>query len=98
MSIRAYGAQEAFKQESYRRLDRLTSAARVYRNLNRWIALRAEGLSGILSGLLAAYMVYGSKRDASDIGFSLAMAGTRSRQLVICCKLTHNFTQLDSAR
>ncbi|GJE87809.1 multidrug resistance-associated ABC transporter [Phanerochaete sordida] len=91
VSIRAYGAQEAFKQESYRRLDRLTSAARVYRNLNRWISLRAEGLSGILSGLLAAYMVYGSKRDASDIGFSLAMAVGFSNMMLMLIRVINDF-------
>ncbi|GJE87808.1 multidrug resistance-associated ABC transporter [Phanerochaete sordida] len=91
VSIRAYGAQEAFKQESYRRLDRLTVAARVYRNLNRWIAIRTEGLSGILAGLLAVYMVYGSKRDASDIGFSLAMAVGFSNMMLMLIRTINDF-------
>ncbi|KAH7069398.1 hypothetical protein BKA62DRAFT_836919 [Auriculariales sp. MPI-PUGE-AT-0066] len=37
-SIRAYGAEEAFKEEARRRIDTYTRAARSYYNLNRWIS------------------------------------------------------------
>lgn len=36
-SIRAYGAQEAFRQESYKRIDKYTRAARTFFNLNRYV-------------------------------------------------------------
>ena len=35
VSIRAYGAQEAFKQESYARMDRYNRAGLTYEALNR---------------------------------------------------------------
>jgi ABC-type multidrug transport system fused ATPase/permease subunit len=35
-SIRAYGAEEAFKVESYKRIDRYTRASRSFYNLNRY--------------------------------------------------------------
>ena len=75
VSIRAYGAQEAFRQEAYRRIDNYTSANRTFRTLSRWIAMRGELLAGTFSTALAAYLVYGSNRDASETGFSLTMAG-----------------------
>lgn len=36
VSIRAYGAQEAFVQESYRRVDNYTRAAVTAYNVNRY--------------------------------------------------------------
>ncbi|EKM58631.1 uncharacterized protein PHACADRAFT_90147 [Phanerochaete carnosa HHB-10118-sp] len=91
VSIRAYGAQEAFRQESYRRLDRLTVAARVYRNLNRWISIRGEMLAGLFSASLATYMVYGPSRDASDTGFSLTMAVGFSSMILFFISVLNDF-------
>ncbi|EIM92492.1 uncharacterized protein STEHIDRAFT_127305 [Stereum hirsutum FP-91666 SS1] len=76
-SIRAYGAQLAFRQESYRRIDRYTRAARTFYNLNRWICVRIDTLGGLFAAGLAAYLIYGPAKDtmhASDTGFSLTMA------------------------
>jgi hypothetical protein len=36
-SLRAYGAQDAFRLESFNRLNRLTRAHRTYYNLNRYL-------------------------------------------------------------
>ncbi|GJE87807.1 multidrug resistance-associated ABC transporter [Phanerochaete sordida] len=91
VSIRAYRAQQAFRQESYKRLDRLTLAARTYRNLNRWIAIRAEGLAGLFAASLAVYMVYGSHRNASDTGFSLAMAVGFSNMMLFLIRVASDF-------
>lgn len=41
-SIRAYGAQQAFTLESYRRIDRYSRPARTFFNLNRHVFLRAS--------------------------------------------------------
>lgn len=35
-SIRAYGAQDAFRKESYKRIDKYSRAARTFYNLNRY--------------------------------------------------------------
>lgn len=77
-SIRAYGAQDAFRKESYARIDKYTRAARTFYNLNRWICIRIESLGGLFASSLAAYLIYGSGVAASDTGFSLTMAGELS--------------------
>lgn len=82
-SIRAYGAQDAFRKESYARIDKYTRAARTFYNLNRWICIRIESLGGLFASSLAAYLIYGSGVAASDTGFSLTMAGELS--VAFCC-------------
>ncbi|KAI0258309.1 P-loop containing nucleoside triphosphate hydrolase protein, partial [Gloeopeniophorella convolvens] len=77
VSIRAYGAQEDFRQESYNRIDNYTRAARVFYNPNRWLGIRMECLSGVFTAGLAAWLVYSPKSQSylpSDTGFSLTMA------------------------
>ncbi|ETW87620.1 ABC transporter [Heterobasidion irregulare TC 32-1] len=76
-SIRAYGAQAAFRQESYRRIDRYTRAGRTFYNLNRWVCVRIDALGGLFAAALGAWLVYGpghSDNLPSDTGFSLTMA------------------------
>ncbi|KAJ8594877.1 hypothetical protein M405DRAFT_759938 [Rhizopogon salebrosus TDB-379] len=74
-SIRAYGAEDAFKQESLNRIDRYTKSARMFYNLNRWVCVRIDLIGAAFSAGLATYLVYGSGvRAASNIGFSLNMA------------------------
>ncbi|KAH6916799.1 ATP-binding cassette transporter [Coprinopsis sp. MPI-PUGE-AT-0042] len=73
-SLRAYGAQEAFINQSLARIDRYSRAYRIYCNLNRWLCLRADVLAGIFAGGLATYLVYFQDRTASNTGFSLNMA------------------------
>jgi hypothetical protein len=42
----------------------------------RWISIRIDTLGALFSSALAAYLVYGGgAADASDVGFSLSMAG-----------------------
>lgn len=78
-SIRAYGAEAAFKLESMKRIDKYTRAARSFYNLNRWICIRVDALGGIFAGGLAAYLIYGPNTpDAGRTGFSLVMAVTFS--------------------
>ena len=74
-SIRAYGAQEYFRQESYRRIDKYVRAARTFYNLNRWVSIRIEALGSLFASCLAAYLVYGTRARAANTGFSLNMAG-----------------------
>ncbi|KAG1889339.1 hypothetical protein F4604DRAFT_1711826 [Suillus subluteus] len=74
-SIRAYGAEEAFKEESLNRIDRYTKSGRMFYNLNRWVCVRIDIIGGGFSAGLAAYLLYGrGVHEASNIGFSLNMA------------------------
>ncbi|KAH7922933.1 hypothetical protein BV22DRAFT_1197033 [Leucogyrophana mollusca] len=74
-SIRAYGAEEAFKGESLTRIDRYTKSARMFYNLNRWVSVRLDVISALFTACLAAYLIYGGNiPKASNIGFSLNMA------------------------
>ncbi|KAH9028060.1 hypothetical protein EDB83DRAFT_1910199 [Lactarius deliciosus] len=75
-SIRAYGAQLAFREESYRRIDRYSRAGRSFYNMNRWISLRIDFLGGMFAAGLAAYLIYvpNARSLPSDTGFSLTMA------------------------
>ncbi|KAH8086659.1 hypothetical protein BXZ70DRAFT_1067810 [Cristinia sonorae] len=75
VSIRAYGAQAAFRNESYNRIDRFARAQITQFNLNRWVGIRSSTLAGIFSAGLAAYLLYGPQgKSASTTGFALTMA------------------------
>ncbi|KAG2065985.1 P-loop containing nucleoside triphosphate hydrolase protein [Suillus decipiens] len=83
ISIRAYGAEEAFKEESLDRIDRYTKSARMFYNLNRWVFARIDIISGGFSAGLATYLVYGrGVHEASNIGFSLNMAVSFSAMIL----------------
>lgn len=73
-SIRAYGAENAFKQESLKRIDFYSRVARVSYNLNCWLAVRIDVLGALFTSSLAAYLVYGSSANPQSVGFSLNMA------------------------
>ncbi|KAE9409320.1 P-loop containing nucleoside triphosphate hydrolase protein [Gymnopus androsaceus JB14] len=72
-SIRAYGFQNAFIEESHSRINTYSRAARTFHNLSRWIALRLDLLSACFVSALAVYLVYIQKRNAAVSGFSLSM-------------------------
>ena len=76
MSLRAYGAQEAFIEESMKRIDRYTRAASTFYNLTRWVCVRVDAMGGLFAAGLATYLVYFKSHGASNTGFSLNMAGT----------------------
>ncbi|KAI0918391.1 hypothetical protein AcV5_002391 [Taiwanofungus camphoratus] len=90
-SIRAYGAQDAFRKESYRRIDRYTRAARTQYNLNRWISVRIDALGGMFATGLAAYLLYGRTYDASIVGFSLNMAVGFSGLIIYWVRVFNEF-------
>ncbi|KAF5356102.1 hypothetical protein D9756_004037 [Leucocoprinus leucothites] len=73
-SIRAYSAEQAFIKESMERINRYTRAARVFYNLNRWVCVRIDTISGMFAAGLAAYLVYFKSNSPSNVGFSLNMA------------------------
>ncbi|KAL4243444.1 hypothetical protein ABKN59_001093 [Abortiporus biennis] len=90
-SIRAYGAQDPFKLESYKRINRYTRSARTFYNLNRWICIRIESLGGVFASGLAAYLVYAGGVTASNTGFSLTMAVGFSSMILWWVRLLNEF-------
>ncbi|KAH9886265.1 P-loop containing nucleoside triphosphate hydrolase protein [Cubamyces lactineus] len=73
-SVRAYGAQEAFKREAYRRIDKLTRVTVTYSNLTCWIESRITLWACLFATSLALYLVYFSDMSAANTGFSLTIA------------------------
>ncbi|KAG8864753.1 hypothetical protein FRB96_003338, partial [Tulasnella sp. 330] len=90
-SIRAYGAEEAFKSESRKRIDGYTRPARAFYDLNRWVCIRIDALGGMFASALAAYMVYWRKTDASIAGFSLTMALSFTSMLLYWVRILNMF-------
>ncbi|KAJ1309694.1 hypothetical protein OPQ81_006459 [Rhizoctonia solani] len=91
-SIRAYGAQELFKHEALKRVDKYTRSGRTFYNLNRWICIRMDALGGLFAAGLAAYMMYYRKAvDASDTGFSLNMAVAFSGGIIWWVRILNEF-------
>ncbi|KAI0085671.1 P-loop containing nucleoside triphosphate hydrolase protein [Irpex rosettiformis] len=91
-SIRAYGAEDAFKLELHKRIDRFSKAGRSFYNLNRWVCIRIESLAGLFAAGLAAYLVYGgSGVNASDTGFSLTMAVGFSGMILWWVRILNEF-------
>ncbi|KAF8157942.1 P-loop containing nucleoside triphosphate hydrolase protein [Crassisporium funariophilum] len=74
VSIRAYGAQNSFKEESINRINHYIRAARMSYSLVRWIGIRIDALGAFFTAGLATYLVYGQSISAANTGFSLNMA------------------------
>ncbi|TCD68834.1 hypothetical protein EIP91_009701 [Steccherinum ochraceum] len=91
ISIRAYGVQENFKQRSYERIDRFTSAARTFYNLNRWVCIRIEFLGGLFAAGIAGWLLYGTGVDASNTGFAMNMAVGFSNLILWWIRLLNQF-------
>ncbi|KAF9481115.1 multidrug resistance-associated ABC transporter [Pholiota conissans] len=74
VSIRAYGAEMAFKDELLKRIDHQSRMVRISYNLNRWIGLRADCIGALFTVSLASYLVYGDRHlGAANTGFALNM-------------------------
>ncbi|TFK70801.1 hypothetical protein BDN72DRAFT_887852 [Pluteus cervinus] len=73
-SIRAYGVQSRFIEESLNRIDRYTRSRMTFFDLNRWICLRIDVIGSLFSSTLAVYLVYFQNQNASNTGFTLNMA------------------------
>ncbi|KAF8608398.1 hypothetical protein BDV93DRAFT_519443 [Ceratobasidium sp. AG-I] len=91
-SIRAYGAEDQFRNEALRRIDKYTRAGRIVYNLDRWIGIRMDALGGAFSAALAAYLVYvRTFVDTSNAGFSLNMAVAFSGCILWWVRMLNNF-------
>ncbi|KAF9013113.1 multidrug resistance-associated ABC transporter [Cyathus striatus] len=74
VSVRAFGARHAFRQELMSRIDHYARVARVSNDLNRWIAVRMDLLGSLFTASLALYLVLTRNASASNTGFSLTIA------------------------
>ncbi|KAJ3727277.1 P-loop containing nucleoside triphosphate hydrolase protein [Lentinula guzmanii] len=75
-SIRAFGAQDMVTERLASRIDKYSSSARIFYNLQRWMALRMHIISALFNGFLAWYLVFVQKGNASNTGFSMNMGAT----------------------
>lgn len=80
-SIRAYGAQNLFSSLLKTRIDTLARAAYTFYDINRWIALRIDALSGLFAACVSAYLVYGGRVSAGQAGFTISVVLGFSRQM-----------------
>lgn len=74
VSIRAYAAQDQFRNQVLQRVNDYTRVSRTFWCLNQWIAVRLDSLSALFAAGVAWYLVYASSISASGVGFVLAMA------------------------
>ncbi|KIO07506.1 hypothetical protein M404DRAFT_24002 [Pisolithus tinctorius Marx 270] len=89
-SIRAYGAQDAFRLQSLDRIDCYSRSARMFYNLNRWVCIRIDFIGGLFTSALAAYLVYGRTSEAGNVGFSLNMAVGFSSMILFWVRILNN--------
>ncbi|WWC68639.1 uncharacterized protein I206_102570 [Kwoniella pini CBS 10737] len=94
VSIRAYGAQQKLRAEAQRKADKYTRAATAplflqFYNLNRWVTIRIDMLGGLFASLLAAFLVYGPRLDASTTGFALSQAISFSAMILWWVRLVN---------
>ncbi|KAG8864769.1 hypothetical protein FRB96_003355 [Tulasnella sp. 330] len=91
VSIRAFGAEEAFKKESRKRINGYIRPARTFYNLNRWISIRIDLIGALFGAALAGYLVYVRRSDASTTGFSLSMATGFTGMLLWVVRIGNDF-------
>ncbi|KAJ7705435.1 P-loop containing nucleoside triphosphate hydrolase protein [Mycena rosella] len=90
-SIRAYACEPAFITEMQEKINYYTRSARVFYNLNRWVAIRLELLSTLFTTALAVYLVYFQKQEASNAGFSLTMTLGFSGMILVWIRCFNDF-------
>ncbi|KAM5539757.1 hypothetical protein V8D89_006570 [Ganoderma adspersum] len=90
-SIRAYGAQDAFKREAYARIDKYSRVSITNVNLNRWVTVRVDLAGTLLVTALAVYLLYFAPLSASNTGFSLAMAVAFSNNILSWVRVFNDF-------
>ena len=81
-SIRAFGAQELFISRLMTKIDTLARVSYTFFDINRWIAVRIDGLSGVFTASVAAFLVYGGSLNAGQAGFTISVVLSFSRQMI----------------
>ncbi|CAG7846211.1 ATP-binding cassette transporter abc4 Short=ABC transporter abc4; AltName: Full=ATP-energized glutathione S-conjugate pump abc4; AltName: Full=Glutathione S-conjugate-transporting ATPase abc4 [Serendipita indica DSM 11827] len=90
-SIRAYGAEERFREMTMERINKYSRCARSFYNLNRWISFRIDLLGALFSATLAAYLIYVRPESAANVGFSLTMAIAFSGMILWWVRIGNEF-------
>jgi len=91
VSLRAYGAQIPFTNESRRLSDFYLRVTVIIYSLNRWIGIRMTVLGSIFTTGLATYLVYGRSIGSANTGFSLAFAAEFSSAILWWVKFYNEF-------
>ncbi|KAJ3519232.1 hypothetical protein NMY22_g13302 [Coprinellus aureogranulatus] len=91
LSLRAYGAQDAYRMELQKRLDNYVRIARTNYDVNRWINTRIDFLGALFTTSLAAYMTYGSTVTAANVGFSLNRASDFCAMVLLVVRIYNEF-------
>ncbi|KAG8740686.1 hypothetical protein FRC12_015909 [Ceratobasidium sp. 428] len=98
ITIRAYNVEDQFKEEASQLIDCYTRSARIFNNLNRWVAIRMDTLGGAFLAGLASYLVYvHSSASASLTGFSLTIAVTFSSLILMWVRMLNAFELLGNS-
>ncbi|KAF5330041.1 hypothetical protein D9611_010477 [Ephemerocybe angulata] len=71
VSLRAYGAEDVYREELKKRIDHYVRIARMSFDLNRWINFRIDVLGAAFTASLAAYLTYAGNISSANVGFSL---------------------------
>lgn len=74
VSLRAYGAESAYRSELRKRIDHYVRLSLTNYDLNRWISFRVDFIGAVFTASLAAYLTYFSNISAANVGFSLNRA------------------------
>ncbi|EPY51936.1 glutathione S-conjugate-exporting ATPase Abc4 [Schizosaccharomyces cryophilus OY26] len=69
--IRAFNMQSTFKDEFSKKIDNLLRLQSTSYNLNRWVAVRTDGISGLVGGLAGFIALKQSNISPGLVGFSL---------------------------
>lgn len=91
VTLRAYGAQDAYRAELQKRLDHYVKLSRMNYDLNRWINIRIDVLGALFTASLAAYLTYGAKISAADVGFSLNRAAQFTNMVLLVVRIYNQF-------
>ena len=91
VTLRAYNAQDAYRAELQKRLDHYVKIARMNYDLNRWINVRIDVLGALFTASLAAYLTYGGKISAADVGFSLNRAAEFTNMVLLVVRIYNQF-------
>ena len=64
------------------KIDTLARVSYTFFDINRWITVRIDGLSGVFTASVAAFLVYGGSLNAGQAGFTISVVLSFSRQMI----------------
>ena len=94
VSVRAYGAQALFRDRLKRRVNVLMRCSLSFYDINRWISVRIDTLSGIFAATVSAYFVYANGITAGYAGFTLSLVLGLSRDVLFWVRI-YNLLEIE---